>query len=54
MWKTGGAAYDEEVKSAFGLKPEDALVGFLYIGTDTEPSAARRSPERQALVRHWP
>lgn len=37
MWKTGGAAYDEGVKTALGLSPLDAIVGFLYLGT--EPAA---------------
>lgn len=33
-WKTGEAAYDPEVKAAFGLAPSDAIVGFLYLGTN--------------------
>ena len=32
-WKTGDAAYDPEVKAAFGLGPADAIVGFMYLGT---------------------
>jgi nitroreductase len=41
MWKTGDAAYDAGVKQALGLDPADAIVGFLYIGTEsTEPAAA--------------
>jgi nitroreductase len=39
MWKTGGPAYDEQVKSALGLAPKDAIVGFLYLGTDTAGQA---------------
>ena len=34
VWKTGAAAYDETVKRELGLQPADALVGFLYIGTE--------------------
>jgi len=34
MWKTGSAAYDPQVKAAFGLSAEDAIVGFLYLGTE--------------------
>jgi len=34
MWKTGGPAYDATVKTALGLEPGDAIVGFLYIGTE--------------------
>ena len=45
MWKTGAAAYDEEVKRALGLEPADALVAFLYIGT--EPGDTDEPPLRQ-------
>lgn len=44
MWKTGDAAYDDTVKSALGLAPGDAIVGFIYIGTapaDPLPPPAR-------------
>jgi nitroreductase len=34
MWKTGGPAYDATVKTGLGLEPGDAIVGFLYIGTE--------------------
>jgi nitroreductase len=33
-WKTGEAAYAEDVKAAFGLGPTDAIIGFLYLGTE--------------------
>ena len=34
MWKTGGPAYDDTVKAALGLAAADAIVGFLYLGTE--------------------
>jgi nitroreductase len=37
MWKTGGAAYDPDVKAALGLTPEDHIVAFLYLGTIKTP-----------------
>jgi nitroreductase len=37
MWKTGGSAYDAVVKTALGFEPGDAIVGFLYFGTETTP-----------------
>jgi nitroreductase len=47
MWKTGAAAYDDEVKSGLGLEPGDAIVGFMYLGsepgTQTAPPAAALS-----------
>ncbi|MGA7328980.1 MAG: nitroreductase [Rhodomicrobium sp.] len=33
MWKTGAAAYDPIVKEALGLRPNDQIAGFIYIGT---------------------
>ena len=53
MWKTGAPAYDEAVKSALGLEPKDAVVGFIYLGTDV---AGGGSPSRQPphyRVQYW-
>jgi nitroreductase len=53
MWKTGGPAYDPEVKRALGLEAEDAIVGFLYLGTEAgDPSPARR-PSLEEHVSVW-
>jgi len=47
MWKTGGPAYDAAVKEGLGLEATDAIVGFLYLGTET---AAPASP---GATREW-
>jgi nitroreductase len=54
MWKTGGAAYDETVKAALALERKDAIVGFLYLGTEPAQSALP-PPEAawQDKVRHF-
>jgi nitroreductase len=53
MWKTGGPAYDEQVKTALGLEAKDAIVGFMYLGTDaSKPDSAPR-PSPRDLVRYW-
>jgi nitroreductase len=31
-WKTGGAAYDTEVKKSLGLAADDHVVAFVYVG----------------------
>ena len=36
MWRTGDPCEDDYVKKALGLTPEDAAVGFLYVGTPHE------------------
>ncbi len=52
MWKTGGAAYDAEVRQSLGLGPSDVIVGFLYLGAEAgKPSVARG--EWRDLVREW-
>jgi nitroreductase len=33
MWKTGPAAYDDQVKAAVGLAPDDHIVAILHLGT---------------------
>jgi nitroreductase len=53
MWKTGGAAYDAAVKQALGLEPSDAVVGFLYIGTEAPPVALPAASEWRDLVRDF-
>ena len=52
MWKTGTPAYDDTVKAALELTPEDAIVGFLYVGTDRQP-AAPPAPAAPAAPRPW-
>jgi len=32
IWRTGSAAFDPHVKQWFGLKPDDHIVAFLYVG----------------------
>ncbi len=55
VWKTGNAAYDEAVKAALGLEAKDAIVGFLYVGTE-QPGAPGPAPLRPAAgdyVQQW-
>ena len=53
MWKTGGPAYDDQVKTALGLEAKDAIVGFMYLGTDASKPASTPRPDYRDLVRHW-
>ncbi|HZQ61812.1 MAG TPA: nitroreductase [Casimicrobiaceae bacterium] len=52
-WKTGDAAYDPEVKTALGLAPDDAIVGFLYLGTNAKPLPAPAPVNMQDHVAEW-
>jgi nitroreductase len=53
MWKTGGPAYDDGVKAALGLEAKDAIVGFMYLGTETSKPDTPPRPSWRDLVRHW-
>jgi nitroreductase len=54
MWRTGDPAYDEDVKAALGLTKEDAIVGFLYLGTPNEDGAkAPNEADLTDLVTRW-
>lgn len=52
MWKTGGPAYDAELKRALGLEATAHIIGFLYFGT---PAAAVpvRPPELLGRIARW-
>ena len=52
MWRTGEPCEDEHVKEALGLSSDDAVVGFVYIGTphDTKPP---RAADLEGLVHDY-
>lgn len=52
FWRTGAPAYDPEVKEALGLRPQDALIGFLHIGTIVAAGKAK-APEIDSVTRRW-
>src|SRR5437773_1919624 len=53
-WKTGEAAYDPEIKAAFGLAATDAIVGFLYLGTNSTPPPPAAPLDPGDHVVEWP
>jgi nitroreductase len=53
MWKTGAPAYDAKVKQAFGLDPDNEIVGFLYLGTQVGGGSPAARPHVQDLVSVW-
>ena len=52
FWRTGAPSYDAYVKEALGLKPADAIVGFLYFGGVATPGPAKQ-PDPSGVVREW-
>lgn len=49
-WVTGPNAYDSVIARALGL---DQVVGFLYLGTPTEPGLPPRRPASADYFRTW-
>jgi nitroreductase len=52
FWRTGGPAYDEHVKHALGLKPDDTVVGFLYLGK-VATAGPPKAPDPTGVVAEW-
>jgi nitroreductase len=53
MWKTGAPAYDPAVKTALGLSADDAILGFLYLGTNAGGSSPAPRPQTGEHVTTW-
>lgn len=54
MWKTGAAAYDDQVKQELRLETHDHIVGFLYLGTmEIADQGKIERPHFSTFVRHW-
>jgi nitroreductase len=53
VWKTGGPAYDDEIKRSLGLASKDAIVGFVYLGTDTSGPGPLPRPDWREFVHRW-
>jgi len=53
IWRTGAPAYDPELKRAFGLGTQDALIGFIYAGTPAQPAPALVRPSPEQFTSDW-
>ena len=54
MWRTGPPAYDHAVMRALGLTDQDAIVGFIYIGTAAEGrELPPHEPDLDGFVEEW-
>ena len=51
--QAGAPAYDLELKQAFGLGSQDALVGFIYAGTAAQPAPTMARPAPEAFTQDW-
>ena len=53
FWRTGPAAYDNQVKTALGLDAQDSIVGFLYLGTPAVAAPLVAPPDLAEIVTEW-
>ena len=53
FWRAGEAAYDEAVKAALGVSPDDLIIGFIYVGTDMGGASSRPRPVVQEVAQRW-
>ena len=53
MWRTGAPAYDPAVKQALQLHPNDAILGFIYIGTRVGGASPLPRPVPEDFVSVW-
>jgi nitroreductase len=53
FWRTGAAAYDNGIKEALGLRVQDAVVGFLYLGTVAVPAPSLPRSAPAEFVVYW-
>jgi nitroreductase len=54
VWLTGASVYEPDVSALIGLKAEERLLGFVYVGTPAAnvPESVAR-PSRQMFVSDW-
>jgi nitroreductase len=53
VWRTGSYAKDESVKQAFNCKPEDEILGFLYVGSSTIQPLPKPSRMSEQFFTLW-
>jgi nitroreductase len=53
QWLTGWAAYDARVHRLLGLAEDEAIAGFVHIGTPRMDAPERDRPDPQTLLSDW-
>ena len=53
QWLTGWAAYDPVVRERLGVAADEAVVGFIHIGSSEAEVRERERPDAAALLRDW-
>ena len=53
QWLTGWPAYDDGVAAALGLRENERVAGFLYLGTPLEDPKERPRPKAGDVIARW-
>lgn len=53
QWLTGWAAYDPVIRAHLGIAEDEAIVGFIHIGTPAMEAPERDRPDPAALISDW-
>lgn len=53
QWLTEWMAYSPSVAVALGLRSNERVAGFIYIGTSAERPADRDRPDMETIVSYW-
>lgn len=53
IWLTGDNAYDDTVCSALGLGENEKIIGFIYLGTETNQIISREEPIPEDKLTEW-
>lgn len=53
VWLTGWAAYDSAIRRVLGVKDDEAIVGFIHIGSVRTPAPERERPDPAQLLTDW-
>lgn len=52
-WLTGWAAYDPEIRRVLGIADDEAIAGFIHIGTIRHNAPERDRPDAALLLTDW-
>ncbi len=53
QWLTEWPSYHGDVKALLGHAPEIAIIGFMFLGTSSEPPKERKRVGAEEVVSHW-
>ena len=54
IWLSGDNAYDDTVKQALGLRENEEIIGFVYLGTKKNQMPPRKATPVDRFLEDWP